>query len=281
MNKCSMYRLASLLVDVERSVKLVTVECWLFSHLVAFADSVGLFSSNGRYSVAETHTCSMPAPSNSNVLWNPNFWIRYSMRMGKTKLPAAVPDTQIPFASARRLLKYIETMMIPGVVDKPPPIPFFQNKTKSLVLLLMLKCPNFGKYRLICQKWSANGKDLSQSSSTWDQVRKISRQWKQRFGKRIVGIMRSIMVPMLSIMLIKWPVSRMRQRLSCLKKSPKFPQTKRHTISQDQQPKTAQRTLQTQRTIHSHRLRCTFVAASIHFRRLPLFVDSIDSKALK
>lgn len=45
------------------------------------------------------------------------------MRMGKTKLPAAVPDTQIPFANARRLLKYMDTMMIPGVVDKPPPIP--------------------------------------------------------------------------------------------------------------------------------------------------------------
>lgn len=45
------------------------------------------------------------------------------MRMGNTKLPAAVPDTQIPFARARRFVKYIETMMMPGVVDSPPPIP--------------------------------------------------------------------------------------------------------------------------------------------------------------
>lgn len=45
------------------------------------------------------------------------------MRMGKMKLPAAVPETQMPLARALRLLKYIETMMIPGVVDNPPPIP--------------------------------------------------------------------------------------------------------------------------------------------------------------
>lgn len=43
--------------------------------------------------------------------------------MGKTKLPAAVPDTQIPLARARRLLKYIETMIMPGVVLSPPPMP--------------------------------------------------------------------------------------------------------------------------------------------------------------
>lgn len=50
------------------------------------------------------------------------------MRMGKTKLPAAVPETQMPLARALRLLKYIETMTIPGVVDKPPPIPEIGNE---------------------------------------------------------------------------------------------------------------------------------------------------------
>lgn len=45
------------------------------------------------------------------------------MSMGKTKLPTAVPDTQIPFANARCLSKYSETIIIPGVVDRPPPIP--------------------------------------------------------------------------------------------------------------------------------------------------------------
>lgn len=49
------------------------------------------------------------------------------MRMGKTKDPAAVPDTQIPFARARLLLKYIDTMMMPGVVDRPPPMPVPQK----------------------------------------------------------------------------------------------------------------------------------------------------------
>lgn len=102
----------------------MAVELVLFSHLaVAFVDSVEPFTSIGRYNVADTHTCSIPAPNNSNVPWNPNFAMRYSMRMGNTKLPAAVPDTQIPFARARRFVKYIETMMMPGVVDSPPPIP--------------------------------------------------------------------------------------------------------------------------------------------------------------
>lgn len=49
------------------------------------------------------------------------------MRKGNTKLPAAVPDTQIPFASARLLLKYIDTIIMPGVVDSPPPIPLCAN----------------------------------------------------------------------------------------------------------------------------------------------------------
>lgn len=53
--------------------------------------------------------------------------MRHSINIGKTKLPAAVPETQIPFANARRLLKYNETIIIPGVVDKPPPIPINQQ----------------------------------------------------------------------------------------------------------------------------------------------------------
>lgn len=43
--------------------------------------------------------------------------------MGNTKLPAAVPETQMPLAKARCLSKYSETIIMPGVVDKPPPIP--------------------------------------------------------------------------------------------------------------------------------------------------------------
>lgn len=50
------------------------------------------------------------------------------MRIGNTKLPAAVPDTQIPLANARRLLKYIETIIMPGVVLKPPPMPVLQKQ---------------------------------------------------------------------------------------------------------------------------------------------------------
>ena len=38
-------------------------------------------------------------------------------------LPAAVPETQIPFANARRLLKYFEVIIIVGVVAIPAPNP--------------------------------------------------------------------------------------------------------------------------------------------------------------
>jgi len=51
------------------------------------------------------------------------------MRMGSTKLPAAVPDTQIPLAKARCLSKYCETITIPGVVERPPPMPEREMKS--------------------------------------------------------------------------------------------------------------------------------------------------------
>lgn len=45
------------------------------------------------------------------------------MRTGRMKLPAAVPETQIPLANARCLSKYWDTITMPGVVERPPPIP--------------------------------------------------------------------------------------------------------------------------------------------------------------
>lgn len=54
------------------------------------------------------------------------------MRVGNTKLPAAVPDTHIPFARARCLSKYIDTMIIPGVVERPPPIPENYHEFKTI-----------------------------------------------------------------------------------------------------------------------------------------------------
>lgn len=82
-----------------------------------------LLLSKGRYNNAEAQTCTIQPPRISIVPWKPNFFIRNSMSIGKTKLPAAVPDTQIPLANARRLLKYNDTIIMPGVVDKPPPMP--------------------------------------------------------------------------------------------------------------------------------------------------------------
>ena len=38
-------------------------------------------------------------------------------------LPTAVPETQMPFAKARRLLKYRDVIIIPGVVAIPAPSP--------------------------------------------------------------------------------------------------------------------------------------------------------------
>lgn len=42
---------------------------------------------------------------------------------GINMLPTAVPETHRPFAKARRLLKYWEVMIIPGVVANPAPSP--------------------------------------------------------------------------------------------------------------------------------------------------------------
>lgn len=77
----------------------------VFNSLLGDFGSIVAFISIGRYSVADTHTCNMHPPNIKIVPWKPKFWIKYSISMGKTKLPAAVPDTQMPLASARRLLK--------------------------------------------------------------------------------------------------------------------------------------------------------------------------------
>lgn len=49
------------------------------------------------------------------------------MKIGNIKLPAAVPEMQIPLANALCLSKYLETINTPGVVDNPPPIPENKN----------------------------------------------------------------------------------------------------------------------------------------------------------
>lgn len=76
------------------------------------------------------------------VPWNPKCLTSVSISRGNTKLPAAVPDTQIPFAKARCLSKYCDTNIIPGVVDNPPPIPKINNFLVGKVLLVV-KLTNF------------------------------------------------------------------------------------------------------------------------------------------
>lgn len=120
-----MHRFAS---PAPRNVELVMVVCvelQLVSPFDGFVcdSTLGIFVSGVRYNVADRQTCNMPAPKIKMVPWKPKFRINDSISMGNTKLPAAVPATQIPFASARRFSKYIETIMMPGVVDRPPPIP--------------------------------------------------------------------------------------------------------------------------------------------------------------
>lgn len=124
MNKCSMQRFASPAPRNVELVMVVWVELQLVSPLDGFVcDSTVMLASSGRYNVADRQTCSMPAPKIKMVPWKPKFRINDSISIGNTKLPAAVPATHIPFAKARRLLKYIETIIMPGVVDRPPPIP--------------------------------------------------------------------------------------------------------------------------------------------------------------
>ena len=45
------------------------------------------------------------------------------MRMGRLKLPAAVPERQRALASDLLLSKYLAVRMMPGVVARPIPIP--------------------------------------------------------------------------------------------------------------------------------------------------------------
>ena len=45
------------------------------------------------------------------------------MRMGRLKLPAAVPERHRALASDLLLSKYLAVRMIPGVVARPIPIP--------------------------------------------------------------------------------------------------------------------------------------------------------------
>jgi hypothetical protein len=39
-------------------------------------------------------------------------------------LPTAVPETQMPFANARCLVKYLDVIIMPGVVAIPAPNPY-------------------------------------------------------------------------------------------------------------------------------------------------------------
>lgn len=87
----------------------------------------------GRYRVAETQTCNMQPPRMRMVPWKPQLSAKCLIRTGRMKLPAAVPDTQMPFARARCLSKYWDTITMPGVVERPPPIPKRTLKIKLCI----------------------------------------------------------------------------------------------------------------------------------------------------
>lgn len=128
-NKCSMYFLLFGSSTDPMYVVLVVMPLLAITRDVLsgdFDDDVvepSLIVSNGRYKAAQAQTCNIHPPNIRIVPWNPKLCTKCSIKVGNTNEPAAVPDTHIPLARARCLSKYNETMIIPGVVLKPPPIP--------------------------------------------------------------------------------------------------------------------------------------------------------------